>query len=178
MLLDLARAEHGAGGSAAFEHVRAAYAAAADPETRAEAVLAFAWAGGTGEERLVEALAMFEAALAGVAGRDRELELRLEALRLLGMFMDTAAMRLSVGVAERFAGLEGRTQGECELLLHVAVHRFLGGRSAADVMEPITRAVADPALVAAMPPGAFFIPFVIGQTYKADRLELARRLAD
>ena len=32
-------------------------------------------------------------------------------------------------------------------------HRFLGGRSAADVLEPIERAVADPALVAAMGPG-------------------------
>ena len=81
LLLDLARAEHGAGGPAALEHVRAR--PTPRPPIRSTGRRRrwpSMWATGHGgEERLVEALAMIEAALAGVAGRDRELELRLEA---------------------------------------------------------------------------------------------------
>jgi len=121
---------------------------------------------------------MLEAALAGVAGRSRELELRLEALRLAIVFLDTAMMQELLGSAERFAGLAGRTQGERELLMHVAMHRFLTGGSAAAVLEPLERAVADGTIVAALGPDSMLLPFVIGPAYKSDRLDLARRLVE
>ena len=85
-------------------------------------------------------------------------------------------MAQALGEAERFADLEGRTAGECELLLHVAIHRFLLGRSADDVAEPVERAVADPKLVAAIgPESGVAATSRSAQLFKADRLEVARR---
>jgi hypothetical protein len=55
----------------------------------------------------------------------------------MAAFMSPALMRQVLGAAERFADLEGRTPGECQLLLHVSIHRFLGGASAAAVAEPL-----------------------------------------
>ena len=177
LLLQLARAEHGAG-RAALDHVREAYAAAADAATRAEAVLCLQWAGGPGQLETAEMMQMFETAFAGVAGRDRELELRLESLRLTAAFMDRELMVQLVGSAERFADLPGHTQGECELLLHAALHRFVAGRAADDVAELLERAVATPAVLAVEGPDSFHIPFVAGQLYKSDRLGEARKLVD
>ena len=94
------------------------------------------WASGPGRQDPQEALAMVEQAIAGVAGRHRELELKLEAARFMALFMSPAALLQALGDAERFADLEGRTVGECELLVHVAIHRFLLGRTAEEVAEP------------------------------------------
>jgi tetratricopeptide (TPR) repeat protein len=177
LLLDLARAQHGAGG-AVLDHIREAFALAGDDATRAEAVLCLQWAGGPGQMEPAETIAMLETALAGVAGRDHELELRLESLRMTVAFMDPELMVQIVGSAERFAGLPGRTQGECELLLHAALHRFIGGRPAHEVGELLERAVASPPVLAATGPDSFHVPFVAGQLYKADRLGKARELVE
>ena len=90
-------------------------------------------------------------------------------------FMTPALFEQAVGQAERFAHLEGRTVGECELLLHVAVQRFLLGRSAAEVAEPVERAVADAQLVAAIGPDSAWLTLTIGQLFKTDRLDVAGR---
>ena len=136
------------------------------------------WATGPGLQDPNEALAMIEQAIAGLAGRHRELELELEATRYAAIFMSNTLLQKALGEPERFAALEGRTAGECELLPHVAVHRFLCGRSAADVAEPLERAVADAEVVAAIGPESAWLLFVLGQLFKTDRLEVARRTAD
>ncbi len=118
---------------------------------------------------------MIERALSDVVGRHRELELRLESSRLMTSFMSPALFEQAVGQAERFAHLEGRTAGECELLLHVAVQRFLLGRPAAEVAEPVECAVADAQLVAAIGPDSVWLTLTIGQLFKTDRLDVACR---
>ena len=177
LLLDLARAEHQAGRAEALDHVLEAWDGTDDPDLRARAALALAWASGPGRQDPEVALAMIDTAIAGVAGRDRELELRLEAVRYMAIFLSSALMREALGEPERFAALEGRTAGEGELLLHVAVHRLLLGRSADAVAEPLERAVADPAVVAAIGPDSAWLNFVLGGLFKADRLDVARRTA-
>jgi tetratricopeptide (TPR) repeat protein len=175
LMLDLARAEHGLGRPEALDRVLAAYEMAVDDVERAHAALALMWASGPGRQDPLEALAMIERAIAGVAGRDRELELRLESVRFMAAFMSPALLQQSLGEPERFAGLDGRTVGECELLLHVAIHRLLGGCPADDVVAPLERAVADRELVAAIGPESVWLDFVVGGLFKSDRLDLARR---
>jgi DNA-binding CsgD family transcriptional regulator len=175
LLLDLARAEHGLGRPEALDHVLAASGAALDDEGRAHAALALMWASGPGRQDPQEALGMVEQAIAGVAGRHRELELRLEAVRLMAAFMSPALFQQALGAAERFADLEGRTPGECELLLHVAIHRFRLGRPAAEVAEPLDRVVRDPELLAATGTDSAWLIFVLGALFKTDRLDEARR---
>ena len=62
-------------------------------------------------------------------------------------------------------------------MLHVAVQRFLLGRSAAEVAEPVERAVADAQLLAAIGPDSAWMTLTLGQLFKTDRLEIARRTA-
>jgi DNA-binding CsgD family transcriptional regulator len=175
LLLELARAEHGLGRSEALDHVLAASDAALDEEQRGQAALALMWASGPGRQDPLEALAMVEEAIAGVAGRNRELELRLEAVRLMAAFMSDALFQQALGAAERFADLEGRTPGEGELLLHVAIHRFRLGRPAVEVAEPLDRVVRDPGLLAAIGTDSAWLVFVLGALFKSDRLDTARR---
>jgi DNA-binding CsgD family transcriptional regulator len=175
LLLELARAEHGLGSREALNHVLAASDAAVDEEQRAQAALALMWASGPGRQDPLEALAMVEQAIAGVAGRHRELELRLEAVRLMAAFMSPVLFQQALGAAERFADLEGRTPGECELLLHVAIHRFRLGRPAVEVAEPLDRAVRDPELLAAIGTDSAWLVFVLGGLFKTGRLDAARR---
>jgi AAA ATPase domain len=178
LLLDLARAEHGLGRPAALQHVLEARRAALDEPQRAQAALALAWATGPGQQDPAEALAMVEQAIAGVAGRHRELELRLQAIKYAAIFMSPALLLDALGEPERFAELEGRTAGECELLSHVAIHRFLSGRSAADVADPVERAVAHAGVVAAIGPDSAWLFFVLGSLFKTDRLDVARRTVE
>jgi ATP/maltotriose-dependent transcriptional regulator MalT len=175
LLLDLARAEHGSGRTEALDHVIQASDAAGDEVAYAQAALALMWASGPGRQDPQEAAAMIERAIAGVSGRDRELGLRLEAVRLMAIFMSPQLMQQALGAAERFAGLEGRTPGECELLLHVAIHRFRLGRPAVDVAEPLERFAGDPELLAAVGTDSAWLVFVLGALFKTDRLDAARR---
>jgi DNA-binding CsgD family transcriptional regulator len=175
LLLDLARAEHALGRANALAHVMEASDAANDEVQRAHAALALMWASGPGRQDPQEALAIVEQALQGVAGRHRELELELEAVRLMAAFMSPALMQRVLGAAEQFADLEGATPGECQLLLHVSIHRFLGGGSAAAAVEPLERALRNPEVVAAIGPDSVWLWLVLGALFKADRLDLALR---
>jgi len=175
LLLDLARAEHGLGRPEALDRVLEAYDAGLDEVDRAQAALGLMWATGPGGRDPDKVVAVIEEALRGVAGRHRELELQLEAGRFMGAFLTAGLLEKMLGQAERFADLDGRTAGECDLLLHVAVHRFLLGRPADEVAEAIERAVADPQLVVAIGPDSAWLPLAIGQLFKTDRLEVARR---
>ena len=118
---------------------------------------------------------MVDGALAGVTGRHRELELRLQSCRFMATLLAPALFAEALGEAERFADLEGRTVGECELLLHVAIQRWMSGRAADDVAEAVERAVADPQLVAAVGADSAWLQLAIGQLFKTDRLDAARR---
>jgi DNA-binding CsgD family transcriptional regulator len=178
LLLDLGRAEHGLGRPESIDRVLEASDAALDEVERARAALALMWASGPGRQDPRDALAMVEEAIAGVDGCHRELELELEGVRFMAAFMSAALMEHVLGDAERFADLEGRTTGECGLLLHVALHRFLLGRSAAEVADPLERAVRDPELVAAIGPESAWLYFALGGLYKADRLEVAGRTVE
>jgi DNA-binding CsgD family transcriptional regulator len=175
LLLDLARAENGVGRPEALDHVLAAFDAAGDAAERAEAALALMWSTGPGRQDPRQALAMIEQARAEVAGRDRELELKLEAARFSVIFMSEGLLRDALGEPERFSDLEGRTEGECELLLHVAMHRFLRGCTADEVGEPLERAVADPEIVRAIGADSIWLPFVVWLLLKTDWLDVARR---
>jgi tetratricopeptide (TPR) repeat protein len=175
LLLDLARAEHALGRANALEHVIEASDAATDEVQRAHAALALMWASGPGRQDPMEALAIVEQALQGVAGGHRELELELEAVRLMAAFMSPALMQHVLGAAEQFAGLEGATPGECQLLLHVSLHRFLGGGSSAAAAGPLERALRNPEVVAAIGPDSVWLWLVLGALFKADRLDLALR---
>jgi DNA-binding CsgD family transcriptional regulator len=178
LLLDLARAEQGLGRPEALTGVLEAHRAALSEFERAQAALALMWATGPGRQDPNEALAIIERSIQEIAGRDRELELRLEATRYAVIFTTDALLQDALGEPERFANLQGRTAGECELLTHVAVHRFLSGRSAAEVSEPLERAVADAELVAAIGPDSAWLFFALGQLFKTDRLDVARRTAE
>ena len=119
-------------------------------------------------------------AFAGVTGRDRELELRLGVAApdrgVHGSGADGPAGR---GARSASPACPATTQGECELLLHAALHRFVRGRAADDVAELLERAVAAPAVAGrGRHRTAFHIPFVVGQLYKGDRLGKARELVD
>ena len=175
LLLDLARAEHGLGSAHALDRVRTAYAAATDEVDRAQAALALTWAAGPGTGDPDELLAMIEGALSDVAGRHRELELRLQSCRFMASLLAPALFVQALGEAERFADLDGRTVGECEVLLHVAIQRWMAGRPADDVANAVERAVADPKLVAAVGPDSAWLQLAIGQLFKTDRLDAARR---
>jgi DNA-binding CsgD family transcriptional regulator len=175
LLLDLARAEHGIGRPEALERVLAAYDAGADEVDRARAALALTWATGPGAGDPDVVIGLIDEAIRGVAGRHRELELRLESCRLMASMLMPALFRQVLGEAERFADLDGRTAGECELLLHVAIQRWLSGRTAADVAEPVERALADAQLVASIGADSAWLPLAIGQLFKTDRLDVARR---
>jgi hypothetical protein len=155
-----------------------ASAASTDEVQRANAALALLWASGPGRQDPQEALATVEKALEGVAGRHRELELELEAVRLMTGFLSPELMQHVLGAAERFADLEGQTPGECQLLLHVAIHRFLGGSPAAAVNEPLERALGNPEVVAAVGPDSAWLWLVVGALFKTDQLELARRTVE
>ena len=141
---------------------------------RAHAALGLMWATGPGDRDPQQVIAAIEEAIAGVSDRHRELELRLESTRFMAAFLTEGLMQET---PERFADLDGRTAGECELLLHVAVHRFLGGRPADDVAEPVERALADPRVVAAIGQDSALLTLAIGQLFKTDRLDAANRAA-
>ena len=178
LLIDLARAEHGLGRPEALDHVREAFRTATDEVERAEAALALMWATGPGQQDPQEAFAMLEQAFAGVAGRHRELELQLEAVRLTAAFLSAEVLAQMVGSAEQFAHLEGRTTAECLLLPHVAFHRFLLGQPAAEVAEPLERAVADAEILARIGPDSAWLALVLSALFKTDRLDVARRTVD
>jgi DNA-binding CsgD family transcriptional regulator len=178
LALDRARAENALGRPEALDRVLEAHALARDPVEGARAALALMWASRPGRQDPGEPLALVEEAIRGVDGHDRELGLRLQAVRLTTLFLDGTRLAEALGEAERFAGLPGRTIGECELLAHVALHRFLLGRPAADVAEPLERAVTDPALVAAIGPDSAWLFSTVGGLFKTDRLDAARRTLD
>ena len=158
------------GGPEALDHVLEAWDGTDDPDLRARAALALAWASGPGRQDPEVALAMIDTAIAGVAGRDRELELRLEAVRYMAIFLSSALMREALGEPERFAALEGRTAGEGELLLHVAVHRLLLGRSA-DAVGRAARARRRRSRRRRRHRARLrMAEFVLGGLFKADRL--------
>ena len=179
LLLALARAENNLGDPRALEHVRAAYDAAGDAVGRAHAALALMWATSASADDVGATLRTIEAAIAGVTERDRELALQLQAARLMLIFFSSAELfGQSLGEAERYSELEGASVGECVLLLQVAIHRFAGGRPAAEIAAPLERIVANDELLAAIGPDAPWLPFLIGMLFKTDRLDAASRVTE
>ena len=178
LLLALARAQHNAGDSGAAVRVRAAYDAASDDRGRAHAALALMWATSPDPQAVKDGLRMIEPAITGIADRDRELALQLRAAQLMLAFLSVDLMPEWIGEADRHGDLAGATVGECLLLLHAGIHRFLMGRAAADAAEPVERIAANEAVLAEIGPDAPWLAFAIGLLFKADRLDAASRMTD
>jgi DNA-binding CsgD family transcriptional regulator len=173
LLLTLAHACSHLGDPEAIEHVRAAYGAAADEIERAHAALAVMWAAQPAPEQVAEALRLIEQAIDGMAGRDRELELQLEAARLMMLFLSEAHVPRWIAESERYAALEGSSAGECLLLVHAAIARFATGRSAAEIVAPIERIPGHASGLASLGPEAPWMPLLAGMLFKTDRLDAA-----
>ena len=97
---------------------------------------------------------------------------------MLIFFSSAELFGQSLGEAERYSELEGASVGECVLLLQVAIHRFAGGRPAAEIAAPLERIVANDELLAAIGPDAPWLPFLIGMLFKTDRLDAASRVTE
>jgi DNA-binding CsgD family transcriptional regulator len=172
VLLALARASAHLGDPAAIAHVRAAYDAAADETERAHAALAVMWAATPEPEQVREALRLIESTVDGVKGSDRELELQLEAARLMMLFLGGAHARW-IAETEPYATLEGASHGESLLLVHAAIARFATGRPAAEIVAPIERIPDHARGLAALAPEAPWMPLLTGMLFKTDRLDAA-----
>ena len=173
LLLALARACTHLGRPEAIGHIRAAYDAAVDELGRAQAALAVMGAADPAPEQVALALGLVEPAIAGMAGRDRELELQLQAARLMLLFLSEEHAGTWIAESERHGALEGSSAGECLLLLHTAIARFRAGRPADEIAAPAERAAGNAAVVAALDPEAPFLAFLIGMLFKTDRLDAA-----
>jgi DNA-binding CsgD family transcriptional regulator/tetratricopeptide (TPR) repeat protein len=173
LLLALARAAAQLGAGDAIEHVHAAYDAAGDGIERAQAALAVMWATGPAPDQVERATGLIEPAIAGLGGGDRELELQLEAARLMMLFLSEDRITAWIAESERHAALAGETPGECLLLLHASIARFASGRPAAEIAGPVERIPDNAVALAALGPEAPWVPFLIGMLFKTDRLEAA-----
>jgi tetratricopeptide (TPR) repeat protein len=184
LLLDLARAEHALGRETAPRRALAAHAAAASPQERAHAAITLFRVAGPATLEPDEAFELIEAAAAGLGGSggdgaaDRDLVLRLKAMRFLTGFLDPALMRRVLAEPEP-PGFPGcRTPAECAALLQVGARRFLLGGSAAAVTEAVERAVAAPELLLEAAADSYWLELAISALFKADRLEAARRTVE
>jgi len=177
LLMALARASAHLGGPDAIEHVQAAYDAGGDEIERAHAALAVMWATGPAPDQVEQALRLIEPAIESMAGRDRELELRLEAARLMMLFLSLDQITVWAAESERHAALMGSSTGECLLLLHAALARFATARPAAEIAAPVERISRNAEALAALGPETPWIAFLIGMLFKTDRLEAAEDVA-
>ena len=170
-----ARAEHGLGRPEAIDRVLAAYDAALDEVDRAEAALGLMWATGPGGRDPHEMVAMIERG----APRHRRPRPRARAQArvepLMASFMAPALFEQARRPGRAVRGPR-RPHGRRMRAAAARGHPSVPARRAADeVAEPVERAVADPQLVAAIGPDSAWLPLAIGQLFKTDRLEVARR---
>ena len=106
---------------------------------------------------------MIERAIAGVAGRDRELELRLEAVRLMAIFMSPRADSAGAGRGRAVRRLEGRTAGRMRAAA-ARRHPPAPARRARRPRSPSRSSGPSPirSCVAAIGPESAWLDFVIG----------------
>jgi AAA ATPase domain len=129
---------------AALDHLRAAHELAEGPVQRARVAFAL-MAPLVSTNRPAEATELAQDALAGVIGRDRELELQLEALIADFGLHDSSISDPGSRDASRFAAeVEGQTPGERTILTAFAAKDiFLGREPASRAVVLLRRALAD-----------------------------------
>lgn len=144
VLLELGRLERRAGSPEAVDRLLEAHRSAADPIVRAQAVEALVWAIGPDRGAIGRVLPDVDRAIVEVSALDRDLALRLEALRIGSLWLTPDARPEAGARFERLGELEGTTPGECVLLAMLARYRMDCGRPASEVAEAAERALRDP----------------------------------
>ena len=128
------------------------------------------------EMRVTEARALLSESIDELGADDTELALRLEAELAMAAQLDTSRP-LAPERLERYAGLEGVTDGERHVLMALAWSRTLTlSTPAADVVALMERASADAALFASGGGDSPTVAFGIGALTSADSIHLADRL--
>ena len=119
---------------------------------------------------------LIEPAIEAMAGRDRELELLLEAARLMMLFLSRDRPR---GAAEQRA--PRRADGLVHRRVPTAAARGARpvptARPAAEIAAPVERISRNAEAVAALGPETPWMAFLIGMLFKTDRLEAAGAVA-
>jgi tetratricopeptide (TPR) repeat protein len=164
------------GESPAIDHLREAVKLTEDPRGRAELALLLGdalWA----RDRFGEAVGVFDAAVEGVRGRDRELELLLEGHVAAAARLTVSAWPLVGPRLDRFVDVEGQTAGERLIAGVLAVDRALSGERPDVVADLAERAVASGRLPSDR--AAAHLPvFAANALLWSDRLERADRLLE
>ena len=164
------------GESPAIEHLREAVEVTEDPRGQAELALLLGdalWA----RDRFREAVDVFDAAVEGVRGLDRELELLLEGHVAAAARLTVSAWPLVGPRLDRFVGIEGRTAGERLIAGVLAVDRALAGERPDVVADLAERALASGRLPSDR--AAAHLPvFAANALLWSDRLERADQLLE
>ncbi len=176
MLLELGRAEFAVGASAeAAGHLEQAQRCAVDPVTRGRALIELFQAvpGDLESRRTLGPLV--EEALLELRDRDRELALRLRAIKTIlisGSHGDSAAL------SDESRGLSGATPGEAILLGHLTFVRMRAEASAAEVAEIAERASRQADALLEEGATSLVITGIVLSLRWADRLDAAERVLD
>ncbi|MDQ3849875.1 MAG: helix-turn-helix transcriptional regulator, partial [Actinomycetota bacterium] len=176
LLLELGRAEYAVGESGeAATHLEEAQRCAVDPITRGRALIELFQAGPGGLESRRTLGPLVERALLEVQDQDRELALRLRAIKTIVV---TGSGRDAVALADEDRGLTGATPGEAVLLGHLMFVRMRAEATAAEIAAIAARASrqAD-ALLEEGATSLVITGIVLGLRW-ADRLDAAERLLD
>ena len=172
MLWALGRAEYAAGASEqATTHLEQAFRCATDPVIAGRALLDMfqATPGGIPTRRALRP--HVERTLVDLGDGDRELALRLRALRIIVVEHHEKSALLAEGV-----GLTGRTPGEAILLGHLAITRMRAGFSAAEIAAEAERAITHADALIEEGTASMVLTGVVLQLRWTDRLAAAERL--
>lgn len=176
LLLALGQAEYAVGQSGeATAHLEQAHRSAVDPVTRGRALLELFQAspGGLQSRRTLGPL--IEQALLELRDRDRELALRLRAIKII---LKTGTPGDADAARDESRGLTGATPGEAVLLGHLTFVRMRSDGSAAEVAAIAERASRQADALLEEGATALVITGIVLGLYWADRLDAAQRLLD
>jgi DNA-binding CsgD family transcriptional regulator len=175
-LFELGRTEQRLGAEDALIHLAEAVDATDDVAARAACTIELASALHLAG-RPVEAVAACDRALAALGRSERELALRLEAIRCRAAIQHPVTYPSVDEFAKRFRGeLAGRTPGERGVLVQLALRAALLGTSAREVAETLELALGDDVLFGEHGGDSIAVfTAIIALTY-ADRLDEADEL--
>ncbi|BBX70562.1 LuxR family transcriptional regulator [Mycolicibacterium psychrotolerans] len=143
---ELGIAEYETGDASATVHLREAIDTAADPLTRARAVMALAWSNHPDANSQRAQLPFYEQAASEIGLYDRELQLQLEGARLGALLLNPDLPDGFEQAADKFSDFPARTRAECLIRSFVARRALQAGpvAVAGDLAEQAAR---HPALV-------------------------------
>lgn len=175
VLLQLGMVEAELSDAGALDHLRVAHELTTDPAERARAALVLAGAL-LFTNQASEASELAQDALSGLVGRDRELELQLEALIAdLGWHDSSIGDPSRRGTSRIAAELTGETRGERMILIQLAAqHMFPGREPASQATALLSRALADGRFLEETEAVQFWQAIYL--LHATDELDLAERL--